>query len=505
MSTSYDLVPYPGGAHRQTHPSNSAAIAQMLGLNPKRSGFRVLELGCGHGDNLTPMAYHLPDCEFLGIDLAPTAIQRGRAEVARLGLKNLRLEALDLMEFPADAGQFDYIIAHGLYSWVPDFVRAKILAIYRDHLAPQGVGFISFNANPGGHIRDMLRQMMLRHTQGIEDPQRKIASARELLESIAEQNVPGTEADPFTDLVRAEVERTRRTADSVFFHDDLSEVNGFFYFSDFAAEAAHHGLAFLSEAEFFQGTEEFFTGTRRELLDACGDDLIRREQLRDNFKCRRFRQSLLVRAENTIERALDPRRLLSLHVTARTVPAERKVNLAPGVEMKFAKPGGASFTTNHSLTKAVFSTLADRWPEALPVDQLIDQSAEKITKAGAGETFTNEAARLVTLEYLLDTYRANFIEVQGVPAPITRRPSLKPRASLVARTQLETGIAATSLCHEEIRFDTEVPRTVLKLLDGTRDRAALLAAVQPAHPELTTETLEVLLGELGRMGFLHRE
>lgn len=504
MDTSYDRVPYPGGAHRQTHPSNSAAIATVLGMRPKCGRFRVLELGSGHGDNLTPMAYTLPDCEFVGIDLAPTAIERGRAEVARLGLANVRLEAMDLMEFPPQAGEFDYIIAHGLYSWVPDFVRAKILAICRDHLAPHGVAFISFNARPGGHLRDMLREMMRRHTRGIDAPQAKIAAARGLLEAlILSENK--AEQDPFADMMRREVERTKRTGDSVFFHDDLAEVNGYFYFEDFAADAARSGLAFLSEAEFFQGTEDYFSGERAELLAACGDDLIRREQLRDFFKCRRFRQPLLVRADAPIDRRLDPRRLLSLHAAARIVPSDRKLNLAPGVEMRFTKQGGADFATNHPLTKAVFGSLADRWPEALPVERLIEDAAARLTRAGAGKEHTGEAARAVTLEYLLDTYRANFIELHGAPAALSRRPPERPRASAFAREQLQSGISATTLCHEEIRFETEVPREVIKLLDGSRDRAALLAELAPRHAEMNLEKLEELLGELGRMGYLHRD
>ncbi len=485
MTTSYDLVPYPGGAHRQTHPSNSAAIAQLLGLRPRRSAFRVLELGCGHGDNLTPMAYTLSDCEFLGVDLARTAIERGRAAIAQLGLANLRLEALDLMEFPADAGQFDYIIVHGLYSWVPEFVREKVLAICRVHLAPQGVAFVSFNAHPGGQIRIMLRDMMRRHTAAIENPRDKIAAARELLEGLSQTITQVAEADPFAELMRAEVERARRIDDGVFFHDDLADVNVFFYFADFAADAARHGLAFLSEAEFFQGTEDYFAGTRHELLQACGEDLIRREQLRDYFKCRRFRQPLLVHAEAQVNRTLDPRRMLTLYATARTVPTERKLNLAPGVEMKFAKPGGSSFATNHPLTKAVFSSMADRWPEALRVSDLIDAGVNRLAKAGAGEEHTGAAARQDALDYLFDTYRANFVELHGVPVALSRRPSEKPRASLIARTQLATGSSATTLCHEEINLDTEVPREVLKLLDGTRDRAALLAILQPARPEMT--------------------
>ncbi len=168
--TAYDEVPYPSLAHVQTHPDRLATIAALFGLQTAPvEKCRVLELGCGDGTNLISMAYGLPNSEFVGIDAAGRAIAEGNEMIRDLSLDNVRLQQLDLMEFDAGGEPFDYIIAHGVYSWVPDPVRDRILAICSESLSPNGVAYVSYNSYPGGHIRDMVREMMLFHVQCAPD------------------------------------------------------------------------------------------------------------------------------------------------------------------------------------------------------------------------------------------------------------------------------------------------------------------------------------------------
>jgi SAM-dependent methyltransferase len=119
----------------------------------------VLELGCSDGTNLISMARELPQSEFFGIDSASRAIAQGKQTIDDLSLDNVWLQQLDLMEFAANDVAFDYIIAHGVYSWVPDPVRDRILAICSECLSQNGIAYVSYNAYPGGHIRDMVREM----------------------------------------------------------------------------------------------------------------------------------------------------------------------------------------------------------------------------------------------------------------------------------------------------------------------------------------------------------
>ena len=95
---------------------------------PPIDNCRVLEIGCASGGNLIPMAVTLPNSYFVGIDFAERQIADGQQVVAALGLTNVRLLAEDVLQITADFGQFDYIIAHGIYSWVPPEVREKFAA-----------------------------------------------------------------------------------------------------------------------------------------------------------------------------------------------------------------------------------------------------------------------------------------------------------------------------------------------------------------------------------------
>src|SRR3954471_17103755 len=139
--TAYDDVPYPSTPFPQTHPDRLATLATLFGMRPASvERCRVLELGCGDGGNLIPMALVLPESDFLGVDLAGEPIARGRSTIDALGLRNIEMRQDDLRAFAngADAGQeqFDFIIAHGVYSWVPEDVRDALLHICRRRLAP---------------------------------------------------------------------------------------------------------------------------------------------------------------------------------------------------------------------------------------------------------------------------------------------------------------------------------------------------------------------------------
>src|SRR6478672_5835319 len=143
----YDEVLYPSAVFPQTHPNRLATVAFLRGMNPAPIHHcRVLELGCGVGSNLTAMAFHLPESDFVGLDLARRPIASGQAFALKLGLQNIELHSMNVRDATLERfGRFDFIIAHGLYSWVPELVRERILAICREMLNPHGVAYISYN------------------------------------------------------------------------------------------------------------------------------------------------------------------------------------------------------------------------------------------------------------------------------------------------------------------------------------------------------------------------
>src|SRR5262249_44410967 len=126
-ATSYDRLPYRGNFIPMTHPDRMATMAVLHGLKPPAiQRCRVLELGCTDGENLLTIAQTMPDASFLGIDVSPVQIAQGKAARDALGADNVELMVLDLTQVDDRFGLFDYIICHGVYSWVIPSVRNKI-------------------------------------------------------------------------------------------------------------------------------------------------------------------------------------------------------------------------------------------------------------------------------------------------------------------------------------------------------------------------------------------
>ena len=172
---SYDEVPYPGGTYRATHPSHLAMVARLCGVAPAPPNHcRVLELGCSMGANIIPIAADLPQSEFVGIDLSAKQVKLGKETVDQLGLKNIELRHCGINDVDESFGKFDYIICHGVYSWVPPEVQRGILDVGRKLLTPNGVLYVSYNTYPGWHLRGVVREMMRYHVEAFESPQQKI-------------------------------------------------------------------------------------------------------------------------------------------------------------------------------------------------------------------------------------------------------------------------------------------------------------------------------------------
>ena len=100
------------------------------------------------------------------------------ADVKALGLTNIQLLDMDIMDFSEAHGQFDYVIAHGVYSWVPNAVQERLLAICAHQLRPAGIAYVSYNTLPGWRMRSVVRDAMTYHTRGIAEPAKRVAQAR---------------------------------------------------------------------------------------------------------------------------------------------------------------------------------------------------------------------------------------------------------------------------------------------------------------------------------------
>ena len=183
--TAYDAIPYSSHPFAQSHPDRLAAVARLFGLEaPVVDNCRVLELGCSMGGNLIAMAQKYPGARFLGIDSSSRQIADGWKVVDALQLKNAELKQLDILDVGDSLGEFDYIISHGVYSWVPPAVQNKMLDLCKRHLSANGVAYISYNTYPGWHVRGIVRDMMLYRGMQFNDPATRLAQAKSLVEFV---------------------------------------------------------------------------------------------------------------------------------------------------------------------------------------------------------------------------------------------------------------------------------------------------------------------------------
>ena len=469
----YDAVEYPGFAYAHTHPDQLAVMALLYGLEPPPvATCRVLEIACNEGANLIPMAYAIPGAEFVGFDLAPECIARGQERIRELGLKNIRLFAADLLKAGPKLGEFDYIIAHGLYAWVPEPVSDRLLALCGELLTPNGVAFISYNALPGSYLRLMIREMMLFRTRGIADPDEKIKAGVDFITAVTETQPEGK---VYRALFDEQLKRLSVKRPHVLFHDDFSSAYRPVHFSQFIEHASRHGLQYLSESELPNPNDPCFQPDFQRVMHAASTDLIAQEQMLDFARMRSYRETLLCRSHHQLKRKFPPESFDRVRF-ASPITSEPAENESARF---YTLITGSKLHCIQATTIAVMEKLIAAWPHTLTFNELASVLAEH------GLNDPGKAAML-----LLQLATAQMLELHLWAPPLAKEISERPRATTTSRLDARSRDHTSTLWHVQVELTDAIGRQCLLLLDGTRDRAALVEALKARFPETEVEELE---------------
>ena len=478
----YDLVPYNSDPFPHTHPSHLATLGVLFGMTPPVvETCRVLELGCASGGNLVPMAQNLPGAQFLGVDLSARQVEDGRKSVVALGLKNIELRHASITDIGPDDGLFDYIICHGVYSWVPREVQDKILEISKRNLTPSGIAYVSYNTYPGWHMRGVVRDMMRYHVAQFEDPATKIRQARSLLDFLIKSAATGTEA--YGKVLADEASIVRKHSDTYLFHEHLEENNEPCYFHEFVDRAGRHDLQYLGEAEFPSMLARNFKAETFEILQAV--PMLRQEQYMDFLRNRMFRRTLLIHKDVQLTRNIPVTRIRSFHLAVTSkleVPAPQLDKQAPA---EFKSPRGTA-TVKLPVSKAALVHLNNVFPRSVDFEELFD-SAYKLT---GGPELTPEQRESLMRDMSNDMttiFAGGLLQAWLVPPKFADRVSEKPVSSPLARLQASVSGRVTNLRHEPVALEG-FSRHVIARLDGTNDRDELVHSIKQA---MTTGELEV--------------
>jgi methyltransferase-like protein len=433
------------------------------------------------------MAESLPGSVFVGLDFAENQIAVGRDAVAALNLSNIRLLVMDLLDVTPAMGRFDYIIAHGVFSWVPEPVRQRILQICRQHLAPDGIAYVSYNTLPGWHMLGALREMMLYRTRNEQNPDQKVKSAREWMRFLADtvangKDASGTFLGSYGDMIRAYTRfiDERRQADKggneLLLHDELGAINKPFYFVEFIEMARACGLNYVAEAEFPAVTPKDFSPEVVKKIQALANDTIDAEQYMDFLRNRTFRQTLLCHEANRVNRALRPETLIDQDFSFATkARATGKSAVAEKTVAHYEAPDGAVFATDHPVTKAAWSHLIFMSPLAVPFADLLKQAQAMVYGTQSVSQKKADQDQLVLAANLLQAYcySVQLVELRVGKNLFRRRVSHRPLTSPFARYQARKGTRVVNRRHEPVTLDGHICH-LLPYLDGTRDRKALL-------------------------------
>jgi methyltransferase-like protein/trans-aconitate methyltransferase len=466
---SYDDVPYGSLAFPQTHPDRLATIGRMFGLStPDIGRCRVLELGCASAGNLIPMAFNLPDAEFVGIDLSKSHVDAASSTIQALGLRNVQIRRGSIVEIDDSWGRFDYIVCHGVFSWVEPDVQEAILRVAVDNLSEHGIAYVSYNTYPGWHMREMVRHMMRYHARRFDEVPEQIEQARALLTFLTSA---ADRSGPYGQLLNREIDRLRQTSDSYLYHEHLERTNAPLYFHQFVVRAEAAGLQFLAEADVSDMLSSVFEPSVAETLERISPDLVHLEQYMDFVRNRQFRQTLLCHGELRPKRALNPSFMQGLMLSCRAVTDPAPPDLTPTKPVVF-QIGQQRAEVTLPASKAAFALLMEAWPRAVAVGELCAAALERAAPFLPAE----DEARGPMLADLLQAVLYGMIRLHTHQLSCTNHLSDTPRAHPLAAQHAANGSIVVNAHHEMVRLEP-MGVEVVRLADGRRSRVEILEAL----------------------------
>ena len=514
---SYDTIPYPSYPFDATHPDHIYTLARLFNIEAKLPDeAAILELGGASGGNLIPMAVQMPNAKFVGVDLSVRQIAEGQAMIERLGLKNIQLLARDFQDIDDSFGKFDYILCHGVFSWVPPAAQNRILELCHERLTRNGIAYVSYNAYPGWFMRGMIRQMMLHHTRQLLNPVEKIKQSRALISFLVDSTEGQT--TPHAQVLRQELEMLSRQSDAYLFHEHLEDNNHPMFFYQFMELAEANKLQFVGESSLASMVTSNLPPKAAEALTRLTNNLNHRSQYTDFVTNRMFRQSLLCHADVPVNRNLDEQRIAGARFAGSIRVETTDHDLSNEVEMDFKFANGRQLQLKSSVHKALLLTLAEAWPVSLTAAEIAERVNKRLSELlVVGEQEASPTEKIVAANMLQMLARGD-IDIRFVPDRFAADIPEKPATSGLARLQAASAGPITTLRHRTVNLDPPI-RLLIQSVDGTKTREDLAQAVadlaaagqltisikgeQPVDMEtVSTATVNMLLEQLRKAALL---
>lgn len=293
----YKSMPFP-----YTTPATLKAYAALVGITaPNPNTARVLELGATYGGNIISQALFNPDATFVGIELSQEQVEKGNELIAKAGLTNVSLVQSDIASIGSEIGIFDYIIAHGLYSWVDDDVKDALLRLIDEHLAEDGIAYVSYNTYPGWHTMEEVRQLMMfsNRDKAQFNHKEKVLHGKTIGSIVGSQILKYDNLKERNSKFLGALRSVMQKDEYYVGHDHLEPNNDPVYFYQFNDHLADHNLAYLCDADLTLSMVRSFDVDIADTLDKLApNDHVNQEQYLDFMLDTTFRKSIICKAKH---------------------------------------------------------------------------------------------------------------------------------------------------------------------------------------------------------------
>ncbi|MFD0895576.1 methyltransferase domain-containing protein [Luteolibacter ambystomatis] len=466
----YQANAYPAMSHPICDPAITAVAAKLAGLTvPPPSCAHILDIGCSNGHHLLALAKRWPDSRFTGIDFSGEAIREARQTAELAGIANVEFIETDLRNFDPGDTAYDFIMAHGVYCWVPPDVRQALVGFCARHLSGSGIATISYNTQPGWLHRQALVDLvnLLKTRPAAEKIGHDPAA---ILAWLATVPAPDTPQAAYLNSVLHDM--FAKSADILSF-DDFAPINQPVTFLEFVGHTHASGLRYLGESQLHANFPlSLPEGAAESLAPLAGDPLMFQQTI-DTLTNRTFRSSLLCRADAPVDPRLTT--ATALHFAVRALHTFERIPEGARLVDHTGKEHGRF---EHPLAVAFFSALADTSPETVPMQEVLER-VSSIPQAQFDPTLSLPAmARLV-----MDAARKGLIELRIEPArfdsAIPRLPKFDHLRQLSVRRKYPLVDIYQSPC-----MVPDSRRTLLNAMDGTRTVDELVALGHVDNPTL---------------------
>ena len=506
--------PYRAGCSIYTHPSQLSAIATLHNVSPPTlRAPRILELGSATGDNLLTIAATLPESECVGVELESELVQESSQHVKLAGLQNISFICGDASACGTDTPfdrPFDFIIAHGLFSWIPKRLQPKLLDECTRLLAPGGLLYLSYNCYPRWHELEPWRKLMMLHQDGHPPEQARKTLAR------FRQLIPNGGSPPaHLKTLESLEERLRTSPDFYLAHEYLLDENNPVYFVDIARELQQRGVGYVGDAQL--GLDRLTTrisseeATALERLDG-GDRLLREQHLDLLFNIG-FRRGIWRKgpiAESFVEDRLWELELLSpyqplslLSERARSHHNAKQLATAAGPwSVREPKALFHCLEPNQVLeatglmSHALLSLLGMAWPGSYPLAQLYEDTKQLLQSDGL---IPPEETRTLILKELLRLISNELLPPPRLtPPPLTNEERLL-RLSPLAMAAYLRGERRVSSGHHQFARLPILPSQIMPSFVAGGSSAELRSLLRSALAEDEAKTAFELLLDGGHL------